>query len=135
MSKVKIYSANSSLAFTLLRITIGLLLLAHGIPKLANLAGFYGWLGQMFPAGISQLFATIAILVEVGGGLALVVGYQPRLAALSSAALMFGIAFLVHHNNIIEIFNFDGGDGQAMFEYPFLIGMASLALSFLPSKD
>lgn len=133
--KINIYSANTGLASLLLRLTLGFLLVAHGVPKIFGLAGFFGWMGSMFPSGIAEILAIITILVEVGGGIFLLVGYQTRLAALASALLFLGISFMMHSKELGLIFNLNGGDNQTVFEFPFLIAMASLALSFIPSKS
>lgn len=133
--KINIYNANTNLATLLLRLTVGFILLAHGVPKVFGIAGFFGWMNSMFPAGIAEVLAIVTILVEVVGGLFLIIGYQTRFTALASAFLFFGIAFMVHAKELFLIFNLNGGDGQTAFEFPFLIAMTSLALSLIPSKS
>lgn len=78
-------SMNSNVAEAgrlLLRVTIGLALaLAHGLGKLPPSEGFLGMVSRMgFPAPL--LFAWLATLAEVGGGLLLAVGLLTRPAAL-----------------------------------------------------
>lgn len=78
------------LGVLLLRLMVGYLFIYHGWPKLfggklaghdINLKSFAGWLGSMgFP--IPMVLAAIAAVVEVVGGLALILGVGVQLAAL-----------------------------------------------------
>lgn len=77
------------LGVLLLRLLVGYLFIYHGWPKLVggklagydiNLKGFAGWLGSMgFP--IPMVLAVIVAVVEVFGGLGLVLGVGVQLAA------------------------------------------------------
>ncbi len=76
------------------RILMALLFLPAGISKIAGFAGTAGYIasvGLPFPA----LGAALAIAVEVGGGLALIAGFQIRWAALVMAifTLVAGLFF------------------------------------------
>ena len=76
------------------RILMALLFLPAGISKIAGFAGTAGYIGSVglpFPA----LGAALAIAVEVGGGLALIAGFQTRWAALIMAVftLVAGLFF------------------------------------------
>ena len=76
------------------RILMALLFLPAGISKIAGFAGTTGYIasvGLPFPA----LGAALAIAVEVGGGLALIAGFQIRWAALVMAVftLVAGLFF------------------------------------------
>ncbi len=122
-------SGSSGLFLFLLRLTVGLILLAHGIPKILSIAGFAGHLVGMVGSPLKWVVAVIVIIVEVIGGLALVVGVKARLAAFASAILFLGIAFIVHMSNISLIFNLNPSDAQSAFEFPFLIAMASLLIA------
>jgi putative oxidoreductase len=118
----------SSLAFPLVRITTGLLLIPHGAQKLFGWFGGYGLdaTGQYFESTLSMspgiVFATLAGLVEVVGGLALMLGLFTRPAALAVAVLM-GVALSVHVPN--GFFWTEGG-----FEYPLMWGLLAVAIIF-----
>lgn len=68
----------------ILRVILGLVLIFHGWPKLKHLpetATSFGGMG--FRPGI--LWATIAVIVELGGGAFLIAGFLTQLAALLAA--------------------------------------------------
>ena len=64
-----------------LRVALGLILIAHGIPKLKNLKNTAeGFSGMGFRPGI--FWAIVAGLVEIFGGLGLIVGLFTQIIAL-----------------------------------------------------
>jgi len=110
----------------LTRIATGLLLVPHGAQKLFGLFGGYGLeaTGQFFAAklGLPPAFATIAGLIEFGGGLLLAAGLATRAVAALVVGMMAVAVLQVHLAN--GFFWTNGG-----FEYPLLWGI--LALSFV----
>lgn len=63
------------------RIAVGVILIAHGWPKLKDPKGTAGWMASLgFRPAI--LFALAAGVVEVGGGLALILGFLTQFVAL-----------------------------------------------------
>ena len=77
------------------RLLLALLFLPAGVMKIA---GFSGTAGYIAASGLPlpQLGAVLAIVVEVGGGLALLAGFGTRIAALA-LALFTVVATLVFH--------------------------------------
>ena len=75
-------------AYALLRIVAGLLVAFHGVQKL------FGVLGGFQPPVGSQLW--IGGLLEFVGGLAILVGFQTRLAAFLLSGMM-AVAYLQFH--------------------------------------
>ncbi|MFO7603508.1 MAG: DoxX family protein [Gammaproteobacteria bacterium] len=79
---------------------VGRVMLAHifflaGISKITGFAGTQGYMEAMgVPGGLLPL----VILVEIVGGLALIVGWQTRWAALGLAGFTLVAAFLFHFN-------------------------------------
>jgi putative oxidoreductase len=76
-----------------------LLLAALFLPAgLAKIGGFAGTVGYIASAGLPlpTLGAILAIVVEVGGGLALLVGFQARLAALALAVFTLVASVFFH---------------------------------------
>ena len=68
----------------LARVLLAALFLPAGISKIVGFAGTVAYIGSV-GLPLPELGAGIAVLVEVGGGLALLAGYQTRLVALLMA--------------------------------------------------
>jgi putative oxidoreductase len=68
----------------LARVLLAALFLPAGISKIAGFAGTTAYIASV-GLPLPELGAGIAVLVEVGGGLALLAGYQTRLVALLMA--------------------------------------------------
>jgi putative oxidoreductase len=64
-------------ALTLLRVLLGVTLLMHGLPKFQNLQGFAGFVGSL-GVPLPGVLAPIAALIEVVGGLLLIIGLGTR---------------------------------------------------------
>ncbi|MFP3949425.1 MAG: DoxX family protein [Gemmatimonadota bacterium] len=110
----------------ILRVSVGLIFLTHGWPKLMNgaseTAEFFGQLGIPAP-GVSAWFIT---LLEFAGGLALVLGaFVSILSVLFILHMTAGI-FLVHLANGWYVI----GPGQGGSEFNVLL-IASLLLFIL----
>ena len=78
------------------RLLFALMFLPAGLSKIAGFAGTVGYIsskGLPMPA----LGAVIAIIVEVGGSLALISGFGTRLAALALAAFTLVATFFFHN--------------------------------------
>jgi putative oxidoreductase len=108
----------------LLRLSLGVLLLAHFVLKLfvftpAGTAQFFGSLG------LPPAFAYVVMVWEFLGALALIFGVWPRIAALVLIPDLLGAIFTVHGP---AGFFFDNAHGG--WEYPalWIVGLATLAL-------
>ena len=102
---------------------VGLVFLAHGAQKLflmgiGGVTGFFGQLG--IPA--AGFFAVVVILVEVFGGLALILGVLTRVAAVLLAGDMLVATLTVHLANGFFVEN--GG-----FEFTPVLLAASVMLT------
>ncbi|WP_296244214.1 MULTISPECIES: DoxX family protein [unclassified Psychrobacter] len=122
----KIMQSEAGIAAFILRVPVGLVLIAHGAQKL------FGWFGGNGLAGTAQwlssmgmepglLMALLAGGAEFFGGLALVLGIVTRPAALVAAFTMLVAIFSVHISN--GLFAADGG-----YEYALVLMVALLAL-------
>jgi putative oxidoreductase len=77
------------------RILLGLLFLVSGVGKIAGFDGTVGYISaQHLP--LPALAAALTIVVELGGGIALVTGLWTRQAALVLAAFTLLTAFVFH---------------------------------------
>jgi putative oxidoreductase len=82
---------------TILRIMAGITFLWYGVSKLGNPAGFIGFVGSLgFP--IPVLFGWLVILLEIIGGLLLIIGLATRSMGLFLAVLMLFTTLLVKVN-------------------------------------
>jgi putative oxidoreductase len=86
--------------FLVLRVAVGIVFAMHGWQKLTvmgfgGVGGFFGMLGIPFP----ELAAIAVTLVELVGGIALIVGIGTRIAGALLAADMIVAMLLVHWPN------------------------------------
>ena len=78
------------------RLLFALLFLPAGISKIGGFAGIVGYIGSK-GLPMAELGAVIAIVVEVGGALALIAGFGTRFAALALAAFTLAATFFFHN--------------------------------------
>ena len=121
----KVLTSNAGLGSLILRVPLGVVLMAHGAQKLFGLFGGYGLEGTgqfMESIGFAPgyLMALLAGSGEFFGGLALVLGLLTRPAAVVTAFTMF-MAMTVHIGNGLFVTN----NG---YEYALLLAVASLTL-------
>ena len=78
------------------RILLSLMFVMAGFSKIAGFAGTVGYMqSKGMPA--AEVLAVLTILLEIGGGLALMFGFMTRWAALALAGFT-AIASLIFHN-------------------------------------
>lgn len=78
------------------RLLFALMFLPAGISKIAGFAGTVGYIGSK-GLPMPALGAVIAIIVEVGGSLALISGFGTRMAALALAVFTLVATFFFHN--------------------------------------
>ncbi len=116
---------NPVLAALILRVTLGILFLAHAGLKIvvftpAGTAQFFGSIG--LPGGLAYL----VIAAELLGGIALIIGLQVRLVALALVPLMLGTIVFSHGANGV-FFNNQGGG----WEYPAFWAIALIVQALI----
>ncbi len=82
----------------LLRVSLGVLFLAHGLLLKVLTFGIPGTVGYFQSLGFPGFFAHLVILGEIGGGLALILGVYTRTIAMLLLPIMIG-ATLQHIGN------------------------------------
>ncbi|RUO29252.1 DoxD-like family protein [Aliidiomarina sedimenti] len=123
----KLFASHAGTAALLLRVPVGIILVAHGAQKL------FGWFGGHGLAGTAEwmtsiglqpglLMALLAGGAEFFGGLALILGLLTRPAALVSAVTMVVAIFSVHISN--GLFMANGG-----YEFALTLLAATAALT------
>ena len=90
-------NASTSYAPTVGRLLLAAIFLISGIGKLLNPAGTIGYISAV-GLPLPELGLALAVIVEIGGGLLLIAGYQARIAALALAALTLAAAIFFHSN-------------------------------------
>ena len=108
-----------------LRVTTGALFLFHGLVKLfvftpAGTAGYFESIG--LPGALGYL----TMLVEIAGGLALILGVKARLVSLALVPVLLGAAFFGHGASGFNWSNAGGG-----WEYPVMWAAVQAALALL----
>lgn len=105
-------------ALLLLRVALGVILIAHGWPKLRDLKSTAAWMVPLgFRPGI--LFAFTVAVVEVFGGLALILGFFTQFVALLVAVQFIVIIFTINRTKGLK-----GG-----YEFDLLIAAAAVLLA------
>lgn len=123
----KLTSTNANVASLILRVPVGTILTAHGAQKLYGWFGGYGLVGTgqwLASVGIEPgyLMALLAGGAEFFGGIALILGFLTRPAAIVSAFTMLVALVVVHFGNGLFLSN----NG---FEYALALLAATVALA------
>ena len=116
----RLASSRSHLAPAILRVGLGAVFLAHSYAKIAVFT-LPGTIGFFEKHGLPGWTVYPVLVVELLGGLCLVLGYQVRLAALALLPVMFG-ALIPHAANGWMFSNPGGG-----WEYVALLIVALCA--------
>ena len=103
----------------LLRITLGLIFVVHGIRHYTHGARAAArTITQMgFPSEFSATLAWYLIIVHVVGGALMVIGFRTRLAAFLQLPIMLAAVVLLH-----------GRQGFDQLEYPLLVLVGTLVV-------
>ena len=110
----------------LLRITLGIAALAHGLLKVFvfTLPGTVGFFESL---GLPGFLAYVTAFVEIVGGLALIAGFQTRLVSLTMVPILLG-AMWAHSGNGWVFSNQGGG-----WEYPLFWAVVLVVQAMLGS--
>jgi putative oxidoreductase len=114
----------------ILRLTVGILFLAHGAQKMLGLFGGPG-LSESLRAfelmGIHRILGMTAISAEFVGGILLIAGFCGRIAALGIMTNM-AVAIAMVHRQFGLFMNWNGTQTGEGFEYHILVIAMSLAV-------
>lgn len=131
------YTSQDHGAF-LLRLSLGTILLAHGLLKIFvfTVPGTVAYFGSL---GLPPIIAYLTIFGETAGGVALLLGIYTRLTALLNLPILIGATWA--HSNNGWLFSNEGGG----WEFPALLvvlavivalqGAGSFAVRKLPIID
>jgi putative oxidoreductase len=121
------------LAFLLLRVVIGGVVIPHGLLKLGlvgkggSLAGVAGWFNSM---GLrpGMFWALVAVGAEAGGGLLTVLGLGGPIGPGLLAADLVVVTIVAHWNQ-----GFWAGGGKVGWEFPLPLAAGALAIALAGS--
>jgi putative oxidoreductase len=115
-------TSGASVAILVGRILLAAMFVLAGFGKLTDIAGTAGWFGSIgLPA--PTILAVLVGLLELFGGLAVIVGYKTRIAALALAVFAIG-ATLIAHTNFADMMQF------LIFQKNFAVVGGLLVLAF-----
>jgi len=128
-----LFGTYPSLSHLVVRVALGIVFVAHGGQKVFGWFGGYGLKATIgyfkTSLGVPPAAAATAALIEVLGGLALLVGFLARPAALGIIVVMLVAIAKVHGRHGFFI-NFAGTPGKGHgFEFNF--ALIAMALSIL----
>jgi putative oxidoreductase len=94
------------------RVFIALIFVMSGLIKMGNYANTAGWMDAM---GVPGGLLPVVIVLEVLGGLAIIIGWQTRIASFLLAGFCL-LSALLFHNNL--------GDQNEMIQFMKNVAMA-----------
>lgn len=114
----RLFSTDESYAALISRLTLGLVILPHGLQKVFGWFGGFGFEGTMGfftqQMGIPYIFALLAIVAESLGAVAVITGLFTRLAALGIGVTVGIGALMVHLPNGFFMNWFGNQQGKVM---------------------
>jgi putative oxidoreductase len=115
------------------RILLAWIFIVSGWGKVSDYAGTIGYMQAM---GVSASLLPLVIFAELGGGLAILFGFQARVAALGLSVFSLLTAFLFHSgNDMNNAINFMKNLGLAGgFLALALLGAGKLSIDYLIEK-
>lgn len=114
-------------AALLLRVSLGVMFLAHSLYLKVFVFTVAGTVGFFESLGLPAAAAYLTLLAEIGGGIALILGFQTRLVALAVIPVLLGATW-VHAGNG-WLFTAQGGG----WEYPLFLTIAAVVQALLGS--
>jgi putative oxidoreductase len=112
-------------ATLLLRVSLGILFLAHGFYMKVLGFGLAGTMGYFGSLGFPPIFGAIVALAETAAGIALILGVWPRLVSLLTLPFLIGAA-LQHAGNGWVFSNAGGGWEFPVFWIVLMLVQAGL---------
>ena len=117
---------NESTGKLILRLTLGPLILLHGISKLT---GGIDWLdGMLADAGLPVFFKYGVYLGEILAPLAVIAGFYSRIGAWLIAVDMLFVLGLAHGN---ELFVIESQSGALVLEKQYMFFFSAIALALI----
>ena len=115
-----------------MRITLGIVMLGHGLQKAFGLFGGFGWTNTVNyftgTVGIPAVLGGFIILIETLGAILLILGFAGRIQAALMIAVITGAFFVDHLSNGFFMNWFGNHKGEG-YEYDLLF--VAIAITIL----
>lgn len=120
----RLFATNDDYALALARVVLGIIFFMHGAQQALGWFHGYGYHASMHfytdGLGVPAVFACLAIMTMLFGGIALILGLLSRLAALGIFTVML-VAVLKVHLAVGFFMNWYGSQKGEGFEYHLLV--------------
>lgn len=132
MKNIFVTDSSNSLAL-IARVSLGVVIFAHGAQKLLGWFGGYGFDGTMGfltgTMGLPYVIALLVILIEFFGALFLIAGFATRLAAFGIIVNFIGVVITSHLNNgFFMNWSGEAGKGEGLEYFILLFALAIISL-------
>lgn len=114
-------------AALVLRVALGIMFLAHSLYLKVFVFTVAGTVGFFESLGLPAIAAYLTLLGEIGGGIALILGFQTRLVAVAVIPILLGATWV--HSGNGWVFSAQGGG----WEYPLFLAVAAAVQALLGS--
>jgi putative oxidoreductase len=127
----KIFSTGTESHLTVLRITLGIVMLGHGLQKSLGWFGGFGWTNSIGyftnTVGLPAVLGGFVILIETIGAVLLILGFAGRINAALMIAVITGAFFVDHFPNgfFMNWFGTHKGEG---YEFDLLFVAIAMAI-------
>jgi len=119
----KLFRTENNYSWTILRVTLGVVMLGHGLQKAFGWFGGYGWDGSIGyftdVVGLPFVLGAFIILIESLGAFLLILGFAARINAILVGAVILGAFFVDHLPNGFYMNWFGNQNGEG-FEFDLL---------------
>lgn len=128
----RILATDNSYNWLILRVALGLVIMAHGVQKAFGWFNGFGWEQSMNyftgHVGLPSAMAAMVILIESLGALLLIIGFAGRINAFLIGMVMIGAFFVDHiHNGFyMNWFGMQKGEGS---EFDILVWAMAVVLT------
>lgn len=124
-------ATDNSYNWLILRVTLGTVMLAHGVQKAFGWFGGFGWDNSINyftgVVGLPTALAALVILIESLGAVLLIIGFAGRINAALIGIVMAGAFFVDHRPNGFYMNWFGNQKGEG-FEFDLLFWAIAIVL-------
>ena len=128
----KLFTTTDNYSWFILRVTLGMVMLGHGVQKAFGWFGGYGWNNTMGyftgTVGLPAWLGALVILIETLGAALLIIGFAGRINAALMAIVMAGAFFVDHLPNGFFMNWFGSNKGEG-YEFDILFWAIAIVIA------